>query len=156
VRGSKRFRPLSSLRELPLGSTLDTRRGRVSVSTIRDRRNRVQEGEFYAGVFTVRQRSSQRYVTELVLRGELARCASKADAQSSARRRRRLWGRGRGRYRSRGNHSSATVRGTIWLTEDRCDSTLTRVRRGRVVVRDFELNKKVLLTRGESYVARAR
>jgi hypothetical protein len=48
------------------------------------------------------------------------------------------------------------VRGTIWLTEDRCDGTLTRVRRGRVVVRDFELGRKVVLTRGESYLARAR
>lgn len=106
-------------------------------------------------MFTVKQRASERYVTELVLRGKLESCGER-EAQSSARKRRRLWGSGRGRYRSRGNHSSATVRGTIWLTEDRCDSTLTRVRRGRVVVRDFKLRKTVVLTRGESYVARAR
>ena len=156
LRGTKRFRPLASISELPLGSTLDARNGRVTVSTIRDRRNRVQEGVFHAGVFTVRQRASQRYVTELVLRGKLAACSEDSRAQSSSRRTRRLWGSGRGRYRSRGNNSSATVRGTIWLTEDRCDSTLTRVRRGTVVVRDFALGTKVVLTRGESYVARAR
>jgi DNA-binding beta-propeller fold protein YncE len=154
LRGKKRFQPLATIRELPLGSTLDTRRGRVTVSTIRDRRNHVQEADFHAGVFTVRQRARQRYVTELVLRGKVAPC-TKGRAQSSARSRRRLWGSGRGRYRSRGNHSSATVRGTIWLTEDRCDGTLTRVRRGRVVVRDFGLGRKVVLTRGESYLARA-
>jgi 6-phosphogluconolactonase (cycloisomerase 2 family) len=159
VRGGRRFRPLSSIKELPLGSTLDTRRGRVNVSTIRDRRNRVQEGVFFSGVFTVRQRESQRYVTELVLRGKIGPCArarAEGRAQSSARSRRRLWGSGRGRYRSRGNNSSATVRGTVWLTEDRCDGTLTRVRRGRVVVRDFGLRRKVVLTRGESYLAAAR
>jgi DNA-binding beta-propeller fold protein YncE len=154
LRGKRRFQPLASIRELPLGSTLDTRRGRVTVSTIRDRRNRVQEADFHAGVFTVRQRARQRFVTELVLRGTIGPC-TKGRAQSSARSRRRLWGSGRGRYRSRGNHSSATVRGTIWMTEDRCDGTLTRVRRGRVVVRDFGLGRKVVVTRGESYLARA-
>jgi hypothetical protein len=158
VRGTRRFRPLASIRELPLGSTLDARNGRVTVSTIRNRRNRVQEGVFYSGVFSVRQRARSRYVTELVLRGKLGPCAKdgRRTAESSARRRRRLWGRGRGRFRSRGNNSSATVRGTIWMVEDRCDSTLTRVRRGRVVVRDFELRKAIVLSRGESYVARAR
>lgn len=153
VRGTKRFRPLAAISELPLGSTLDARRGRVTVSTIRDRRNKVQEGVFDSGVFTVRQSARQRFVTELLLRGEFGPCA-KGSARSSARSRRRLWGSGRGRFRSRGNNSSATVRGTIWLTEDRCDGTLTRVRRGRVVVRDFAGGEKVVLGRGESYLAR--
>jgi DNA-binding beta-propeller fold protein YncE len=154
LRGGKRFRPLGSIRELPLGSTLDARRGRVTVSTVRDRRNRVQEGVFHAGVFTVRQRASESYVTELVLRGRVGPCRA-GEARSSARSRRRLWGSGKGRYRSRGNNSSATVRGTIWLTEDRCDGTLTRVRTGRVVVRDFALDRKVVLEPGDSYFARA-
>ncbi len=153
VRGTKRFRPLAAISELPLGSTLDARRGRVTVSTIRDRRNKVQEGVFDSGVFTVRQSARQHFVTELVLRGKLGQCA-KGRARDSARSRRRLWGSGRGRFRSRGNNSSATVRGTIWLTEDRCDGTLTRVRRGRVVVRDFASGEKVVLQRGESYLAR--
>ena len=34
-------------------------------------------------------------------------------------------------------HSHATVRGTRWLTEDRCGGTLTRVTEGAVVVRDL-------------------
>lgn len=164
LRGAKRFRPLASVRELPLGSTLDARRGRVTVSTIRDRRNRVQEGVFRSGVFTVRQRARSKFVTELVLRGRIGPCqAGKSrkagtpnKAESSARRRRRLWGSGKGRYRSRGNNSSATVRGTVWLVEDRCDGTLTRVRSGVVTVRDFGLEEKVVLEAGESYVARAR
>jgi DNA-binding beta-propeller fold protein YncE len=153
LRGKKRFRPLATIRELPLGSTLDTRRGRVTVSTIRDRRNRVQKAVFYSGVFTVRQRVRERYVTELLLRGRVGRCKP-GDASASATRR-RLWGSGKGRYRSRGNNSSATVRGTVWLTEDRCDGTLTRVRSGVVTVRDFVLNETVVLEAGERYLARA-
>ena len=55
--------------------------------------------------------------------------------QRAARRRitrvRRLWGRDRGgRYRTYGRHSHATVRGTRWLTEDRCLGTYTRVTEG--------------------------
>jgi PKD domain-containing protein len=154
LRGAKRFRPLGTITELPLGSTLDTRRGRVTVSTVRDRRNRVQEGVFHSGVFTVRQRARDRYVTELVLRGKVGPCKA-GEARSSARSKRRLWGDGKGRYRSRGNNSSATVRGTVWLTEDRCDGTFTRVRSGVVTVRDFVLDEKVVLEAGESYLARA-
>ena len=40
-----------------------------------------------------------------------------------------------------GLRSSATVRGTYWLVEDRCDGTYTRVRQGTVDVRDFRLRK---------------
>ena len=44
---------------------------------------------------------------------------------------RRLWGSDSGgRFRTYGRHSQATVRGTRWLTEDRCDGTLTRVTAG--------------------------
>jgi ferric-dicitrate binding protein FerR (iron transport regulator) len=66
-----------------------------------------------------------------------------------------LWGDGRGRFRTRGKHSAATVVGTKWLVEDRCTSTLTRVVRGRVSVRDFELKKTVIVKRGKRYIARA-
>jgi 6-phosphogluconolactonase (cycloisomerase 2 family) len=154
LRGGKRFRPLGTIRELPLGSTLDARRGRVNVSTIRDRRNRVQEGVFHAGMFTVRQRAATHFVTELILRGRLGPCEA-GKAHSSSTTRRRVWGSGRGRFRSRGNNSSATVRGTIWLVEDRCDGTFTRVRRGVVTVNDFGRDKKVTVEAGESYLARA-
>ena len=56
---------------------------------------------------------------------------------SGATRTRRLWGRDRGgRFRTRGRHGSATVRGTRWLTEDRCDGTLFKVTEGAIDVRD--------------------
>jgi hypothetical protein len=69
---------------------------------------------------------------------------------------RRLRGNTRGRFRTRGRHSAATVRGTIWTVEDRCDGTLTKVRRGRVAVRDFRLRKTIVVRAGKSYLARAR
>ena len=60
---------------------------------------------------------------------------------SRSRHRRRLRGDANGRFRTRGRHSAATVRGTKWTVTDRCDGTLTKVRRGTVAVRDFRLQK---------------
>ena len=68
----------------------------------------------------------------------------------------KLWGNGKGKFRSNGTYSSATVRGTVWLTQDECDGTLTRVRRGRVSVRDFMRKKTVTVKAGHSYLARAK
>jgi hypothetical protein len=58
------------------------------------------------------------------------------------------WGRDRGgRFRTRGRTSVATVRGTAWLTEDRCEGTLTRVTEGAVHVRDVQRGGKARLVR---------
>jgi hypothetical protein len=47
------------------------------------------------------------------------------------------------------------VRGTVWITADRCDSTLTTVKRGKVAVRDFRRKKNILVRAGKSYLAKA-
>lgn len=78
------------------------------------------------------------------------------ESRRRKRRRRRLWGNGRGRFRTRGRHSSASVRGTWWLTEDRCDGTLTHVRRGKVRVRDVRRPKTVTVKARHRYLARAK
>ena len=49
----------------------------------------------------------------------------------------------------------APVRGTVWLVEDRCEGTNTKVRRGVVAVRDFKRKKTVSVKAGHSYLARA-
>jgi hypothetical protein len=66
-----------------------------------------------------------------------------------------MWASGKGRFRTTGHYSAAAVRGTTWLTEDRCDGTFTKVSRGRVSVRDFVKRKTIILTAGQSYLARA-
>jgi DNA-binding beta-propeller fold protein YncE len=153
VAGGRRFVPLESVRELPIGSTLDTRRGRVEVATERRRRGRFQRGVFYGGLFKVRQSAATRFVTDLVLGGALTSCPHGSAA--AARRSRKLWGSADGRFRTRGRHSSGAVRGTRWLTVDRCDGTLTVVRDGTVAVRDFTLDRTVLVDAGERYLAQA-
>jgi hypothetical protein len=66
---------------------------------------------------------------------------------------RRLWGHGKGRFRTKGRYSAGTVRGTFWVTIDRCDGTVTRVREGVVDVYDFVLEKHEQLRAGHSYLA---
>ena len=60
-----------------------------------------------------------------------------------------------GNYQTRGRYSAATVRGTIFTVTDRCDGTLTVVKRGVVVVTDFRRRKNITLRTGQSYLAEA-
>ncbi len=104
-------------------------------------------------------------ITDLVLKGEPPRsqCAPQKGARSAGANKKKgpkavlgqLWGSGKGKFRTSGKYSSATVRGTIWLVQDRCEGTLTKVSRGTVQVADFQRNKTVSVTAGHSYLARA-
>ena len=64
---------------------------------------------------------------------------------------RKLWGDGKGKFRTKGKYSAATVRGTKWLVQDTCTSTLTRVTQGVVSVRDNVKRKTITLRAGKSY-----
>jgi sugar lactone lactonase YvrE len=158
------FVPLTEPRSIPVRSILDTRKGTVALSSARNKAGKTQSGQFAAGVFQVLQsrKRSQKGLTELRLKGsnfKSCRAARGARAESAALSRRtirRLRGSAKGRYRTRGRHSAATVRGTKWTVADRCDGTLTTVKRGKVEVRDFRLRKTILLTAGKSYLAKAR
>ena len=46
------------------------------------------------------------------------------------------------------------MRGTSWLVDDRCNGTLTQVKRGSVTVRDFKKRKNVIVRAGKQYLAR--
>ena len=68
----------------------------------------------------------------------------------------KLWGNGKGKFRTNGKYASATVRGTIWLVQDECDGTLTKVTRGTVQVRDLKRKKTITVKAGHSYLAQRR
>jgi hypothetical protein len=163
--GSSRFRILDDPARLPVGSIVDARAGRVELVTSVAADGRLQAGNFWGSRFEVRQRRDGRGMTSLILRGgNFATCARReaggsghgVASASAVRRIRSLWGRDRGgRFRTHGRQSQATVRGTRWLTEDRCDGTLTRVTSGAVSVRDRVRRKTVIIRAGRSYLARA-
>ena len=53
-----------------------------------------------------------------------------------------------------GEYSTGASYGTDWITEDRCDGTLTTVLSGTVLVRDFGRRKTVLVRPGHPYLAK--
>jgi hypothetical protein len=155
------FVPLSGAQQIPVGSLLDTSGGTVRLTSAANTRGAVQTGDFSGGVFQVGQSRTGGGLTDLKLSGGsfrdcIAMVGSRAAAATlSSRVVRRLRGKARGRFRTRGRYSAATVRGTNWTVEDRCDGTLTRVKTGVVVVNDFHKRRSITIRAGKSYLARA-
>jgi hypothetical protein len=141
----ERYRALSSrLESVPMGSFIDARRGRLRIRVMRRADSeRTWAAEFYGGKFQITQQTDAPYVTDLRLAGGFSPvCSGDAAVAAAAKKKKRkrvrsLWGDGKGRFRTSGRYSAATVRGTWWLVEDRCDGTLTRVVRGEVDVEDY-------------------
>jgi hypothetical protein len=161
VPGSNDFVGLSKLSSVPVGSLVDTREGTVTLKTALPG-GQTQSGVFHGGLFEVRQPKDAKGLTELKLRGAGPDCstggarAATADKTKKKKRKKRraLWGRDSGgAFRTRGGNSVATVRGTAWYTEDRCDGTLTRVSQGSVTVRDLVNHRTVVVRAGHSYLA---
>ena len=157
VPGSPRPVAITEAASVPVGSIVDARKGTVVLSSAVSG-DASQTGTFHGGIFQVRQPAGAGGMTELVLRGPLPVCAAggaRAAAVSAKRPPRALWGRDdHGRFRTRGSNSVATVRGTAWYVEDRCDGTLTRVSKGSVSVRELHRKRTVIVNAGKSYLAR--
>jgi hypothetical protein len=127
-------------------SFFDARQGRVRITVMRGPDGeRTASAVFRDGKFQLTQAVEAPYVTDLRLVGGLGLACRTArtsalppdGAKKKRKRGRRLWGDGKGKFRTSGRYSAATVRGTRWLVEDRCDGTLTRVARGEVEVEDY-------------------
>ncbi|WP_028067088.1 beta strand repeat-containing protein [Solirubrobacter soli] len=149
-------RKLAAGTEVPLNKTIDARNGTVELSTV-GADGKVETAKFYDGMFKVSQTAT---TTDLTLNEPLD-CSKKGkQASVSAGKKkpksRKLWGDGKGRFRTKGSYSAATVRGTKWLVQDTCTSTLTRVAQGVVSVRDNVRGKTVTLRAGKSYTAKRR
>ena len=155
--GSDEFFTLQDGQQLPMGTTFDTSKGRVNLVAAKNNFGGTQKAWFYQGVFKVTQTKGKKPLTTLAMTGKL-RCGGGNQANAAARkkRKRRLWGDGKGRFRTKGRNSAATVLGTKWLVEDRCNGTLTKVLRGKVRVRDFKKKKTVVIKgpRGKYFAKR--
>lgn len=158
------FSALSEPRQIPVGSTLDTSKGTARLITATAARGKFQSGQFTAGIFKVLQARKQRGLTSLLIVDAVARtaCATVGKkAQTAATKHPSskvlglLRGNAHGKFTTKGQYSAATVRGTSWGVTNRCDGTLTIVRRGVVSVRDFVRRKTITLHVGQSYLAKA-
>jgi hypothetical protein len=165
------FVSLTQARQIPVGSQIDARQGSLELRSASTSSRTAFSGEFQGAIFTVLQSRSRRekgLTTLRLLDGAFPgaptrrQCAASGKSSDSAvaarlssRTLQRLRARAHGRFSTRGRFSAATVRGTEWGTAERCDGTLTVVRRGTVVVTDFRRRIDITVKAGQKYLARA-
>ena len=168
------FVPLKGQASLPIGTVVDTRKGRMSMaSTVDGRRvgsgGRTQTAILSAGIFRIRQLraalgSKARISTDLVLQsapGAEASCVSTA-ASGPIKGRGRNTVRGltastaKGLFRIVGAAGISTASNATWATKDRCDGTRTDVGKGTVRVLNRATDKTVKVNAGRSLLVKAR
>jgi hypothetical protein len=156
--GSDEFVPLDDAAKVPVDSTFDATNGTVLIEAARGG-GESNTGAFHGGVFKVHQSHEGKGMTRIALRGgDFSSCPNGASARALRSRHgggvRKLWGKDHGgRFKTSGRGSVATVRGTVWYTEDRCDGTLTKVKKGAVMVRERGTGRHKLLHRGQGFFA---
>jgi hypothetical protein len=169
------FVPLTEARQVPIGSEIDARRGTLDVVVASGHARRTQRARLAGAVFASSQARTGP-LKGLTTFGLLEGAFSGAPSYRSCGARTAVVGSSvaaqaarlspsvlqtlrasdhGGRFRTRGRYSAATVRGTIWDTVDRCDGTLTVVKRGSVGVLDFARRKTITVRAGHSYLAKA-
>ncbi|TML00246.1 MAG: hypothetical protein E6G34_01790 [Actinobacteria bacterium] len=163
--GTHTFVTLSGIRQVPFGTVIDARHGRVKVTTVGPH-GVLQTIEFYEGEFELTQGRNGRVVATLV-GGNFAVCptarerahhasvSASTSARRSSRKRlvRKLWASGKGSYTTKGNYASGAVLGTRWLTEDRCNSTWIHVVTDRVRVTNLINGVRKTIRAGQTYKA---
>jgi hypothetical protein len=132
------FIPLTEARQLPVGTEVDARSGSLTITTATTRKHTTQSGTFGSGLFSVLQGRHQLGLTTLKLlesafpgapsysacpRAGKASLRRAGGGASSHKLLQLLHASVHGRFQTRGQYSAATVRGTVWDTEDRCDGT---------------------------------
>jgi hypothetical protein len=152
--GSSRFVPLQGGAQIPVGATVDVTRGSIVLQSAEG------TARFSGGAFQVREQrapSSSR-VTELKLAGgDFGVCPKKTKRHTAAAKPRivrQVFARGKGHFRTTGRFASATVRGTVWRMEDRCDGTWVHVSSGSVDLHDLRKKKVVRVRAGQTYIAK--
>jgi len=172
------FIPLTQARQVPVGSEIDARRGTLQIVAASPRKRHTQQARLSGGVFSVGQAGTGRDkgLATFTLKenafpgapsyascgiGKQARMAGTSapgaqDAKLGPKVLQTLTASdNHGSFRTTGRYSAATVRGTQWVTEDRCDGTLTKVKRGKVSVLDFHTRTTITLRAGQSFLATA-
>lgn len=152
------FVPLGRDASVPVGSLVDARRGSVAFTAAIDDRGRTASAELAAGIFAIRQaraHGATAAVPEFALvtpPGSARACATGKAPHKGVR---TLSIVAKGLFRTvAAKGVTATGRNATWTTADRCDGTLTKVRRGRVAVRSR--HSTLTVTAGHNYLLKAK
>jgi hypothetical protein len=156
------FLPLTENRQLPIDSQVDARAGSLRLVGAGPQPPQTQRATLAGGVFSLsqtRQGATPDLTTLTLLEGGFPggptfdSCKGSDSSVLQTVHARDL----SGSFATRGRSSIATVSaaGTVWDTVDRCDGTLTIVRRGSVTVADLPLGTTNIVRAGQRYLARA-
>lgn len=153
--GARSFVSVKTVKTLNYGATVDASNGRLQIFAARPRKSN-ESGVFYSGAFHLTQSHSG--LVKAALTGHPTACPAPRlkDAEPArARKRYRLWGHVSGNFQTSGSYGSASVLGTLWYTENRCDGTFFHVVQGVLRIRDFTRHRSVIIRTGHSYLAPA-
>ena len=146
------FVSLQDVAALPVGAVVDARKGRLELSSSVG--GSVQTASVAAGIFTIRQRRAGAPVLALVTpKGRARACAPRRTRPRGAVRK-LVVSVPKGVLRTAGMKGVARGRNAAWTIADRCDGTLTSVRKGRVAVTAGR--RTVRVRPGRSYLVHAR
>jgi len=149
--GTTTFVPLSGAALIPVGSTINAGRGRVTLTAAAATGHATYSGQFYDGEFRLMQARSG--LTHLALTGGRPCLSSSAAKPTRAVRRQKLWGDAHGNFQTSGTYAAATVLGTQWLTEDTCKATIIRVKTGEVRVTNLVSHRSTIVRAPGTYTA---
>jgi hypothetical protein len=147
--GSRRFVAVNTITSLGYGATVNAAKGQLRIFAAKGKKGSTESGVFYGGSFRLTQGTTG--LVQAALAGQPAGCKSTEGAHAA--RSFALWGHVKGKFRTRGRYGSASVQGTIWFTENRCDGTFFHVVRGVLRIRDFTRHRTIILRAGHSYLA---
>lgn len=178
LRGGHGFIPLTQARQVPVGSEIDARSGTLEIVLATTTKHETQRARLNGGVFSIGQAKAgpDKGLTTFTLKENAFPGAPSYAACTAGKHARTAWPTtpvaqaakrsskvlqlltatdNHGSFRTKGRYSAATVLGTQWVTEDRCDGTLTDVKRGKVSVLDFRTRKTITLHAGQRFLAKA-
>jgi hypothetical protein len=160
------FIPLKGIAAIPIGSTVDARKGEIELSSAangysaRNRRAKRQRAQIRAGLFAVRQKRAKRkqaaIATDIALLsppGAETQCRRSGPQKGIVRSVSMV---AKGLHRTVAGATTATAKSATFATTDRCDGTLTEVGKGRVSVKVKGRRKPVVVRGGSAYFAKAR
>lgn len=156
------FVSLKGVAGIPVGSTLDMRRGSARISTSLGRATRrTQAIVVAAGIARIGQaratRRRPRPFTDLTLQadpGAARACRGNVRSRQVVG---TLRAEGSGRFRVKARVSISTIRSrALWTVQDRCDGTAVQIGRGTARIFDRAKSRAVTAKPGQRYIARGR
>jgi hypothetical protein len=160
------FLPLKGVASVPIGSTVDTRKGEVSVTAAAnsyssaDRRARRQQARIRAAIFALKQKRAKRkkasISTDIGLLSPPGAEAACTHGPAKGAVVRSISIVAKGFFRALGGASIGTARSATFNTTDRCDGTLTEVGRGKVSLAVKGHKKPIVVRAGRAYLVKAK